>query len=118
MSEERAWEIAHQNAMDFKDQIAYEQGTLIIPTGEERQCAWVDKTDGGETLFCLEDNVVHVSGLKGVVQRIVWWKRISLSGKDFSYFVIHYETVDGQYLSDSADRFAPNTGIVDWEIPI
>jgi hypothetical protein len=102
--------------MDFKDEIAYEQGTLIVATGEERTNALVDG-EGSKVLFGLGDHVIHRAAQRGIIQRIVWWKRVSTTGKDFSYYVLHVETISGDWISDSAEQFSINAGHVDMHIP-
>lgn len=88
---------------------------LNIPTGQERTTALVDG-EGSKVLFCLGDHVIHRTGQRGVIQRIVWWKRISTTGKDSSYYVLHVETIDGDWISDSAEQFTVNAGHVDMVI--
>ena len=77
------WECHHQ------DELAYEAGTLQVPTGSERQSARV-----GDEVFFVGDVVQFtLYGVAVVINRIVYWHRVN-NYTAWEYYQVDYEVID------------------------
>jgi len=101
---------------DYLDEQRYYDGTLVTPQGSERLCARV-----GDGVLFVGDSVIHTpSGRHGVIERIVYWHRISKRGNEIEYYQVDYLTNEGGYWNDTAENFVINGAAFpqsDMEIP-